>query len=314
MLSYILKRLLLLVLTLWIVLTVTFLLTNVVPGNVAVMILGTRSNPETLAALEQRLGLNDPLPVQYVRWLGKTVSGRWGDSLRFDQPIGALVRQKLVTSSVLVVMALIIAVVASIPLGVIAARRQNRWQDTATSGVALVGISLPDFFWGILFILVFSRWLRWLPSSGSVDPGQDLVQSLRHALLPALALGVGLMAHLTRMTRSAMLETLSKDYVRVSRAKGLAERKVTYKHALRNAVGPVLTVAGLQLGYLFGGVIVVESLFNYTGLGWLTYQALLNRDVPLIQASVLVIAAIFMLSNLIVDLLYRALDPRIEYG
>jgi len=314
MLSYILKRLLLLVLTLWIVLTVTFLLTNVVPGNVAVMILGTRSNPETLAALEQRLGLNDPLPVQYVRWLGKTVSGRWGDSLRFDQPIGALVRQKLVTSSVLVVMALIIAVVASIPLGVIAARRQNRWQDTATSGVALVGISLPDFFWGILFILVFSRWLRWLPSSGSVDPGQDLVQSLRHALLPALALGVGLMAHLTRMTRSAMLETLSKDYVRVSRAKGLAERKVTYKHALRNAVGPVLTVAGLQLGYLFGGVIVVESLFNYTGLGWLTYQALLNRDVPLIQASVLVIAAIFMLSNLVVDLLYRALDPRIEYG
>ncbi|MEJ2665646.1 MAG: ABC transporter permease [Deinococcales bacterium] len=314
MFSYVLKRLSLLVLTLWIVLTVTFFLTNVVPGNVAVMILGTRSNPQTLAALEKELGLTEPLPVQYVRWLGRTVSGHWGKSLRFDQPITQLVGQKLVTSSMLVVLALLIALVASIPMGVVAARRQNRWEDTASSGAALIGISLPDFFWGILFILIFSKWLRLLPASGSVDPGQDFLASVKHALLPALALGVGLMAHLTRMTRSAMLETLSKDYVRVSRAKGLAERTVIYKHALRNAIGPVLTVAGLQLGYLFGGVIVVESLFNYTGLGWLTYQALLNRDIPLIQASVLVIAAIFMGINLVVDLLYRTLDPRIEYG
>lgn len=313
MLTYVLKRLSLLVLTLWIVLTMTFFLTNVVPGNVAVMILGTRSNPQTLAALEKELGLTEPLGLQYLHWLEHTVTGHWGTSLRFDQPIAPLVGQKLVTSSMLVVLAMVIALAASIPMGVVAARRQNRWEDTATTGAALVGISLPDFFWGILFILIFSQWLRLLPPSGSVDPGKDFLASLQHALLPALALGVGLMAHLTRMTRSAMLETLSKDYVRVSRAKGLAERTVTYKHALRNAVGPVLTVAGLQLGYLFGGVIVVESLFNYTGLGWLTYQALLNRDIPLIQATVFVIAAIFMAINLVVDLLYRALDPRIEY-
>ncbi len=311
--TYLVKRLALLALTLLLVSVITFVLTNVLPGNVAVMILGTRSNPETLAALERDLGLLDPLPVQYGRWASGMIRGEWGVSLRFDEPIAPLLREKMVASGTLVVLSLAIALVFAIPLGVIGAIKQNRWQDTLSSGAALVGISLPDFFWGIVLILLFSRGLGWLPSSGYVAPSDGIWRSLQHALLPSIALGSGLMAHLTRMTRSSMLEVLSQDYIRTSRSKGLAEGKVVRKHALRNAVAPVITVAGLQLGYLFGSIIVVETLFNYTGMGWLTYQALLNRDIPLIQASVFVIAVVFMLSNLLVDIAYQALDPRIQF-
>ena len=177
----------------------------------------------------------------------------------------------------------------------------------------MTGISLPDFFWGILLILLVSRGLGWLPSSGYVSPAVDFWAAIRHSILPAIALGFSLMAQLTRMTRSAMLEVISQDFIRVCRAKGLGEGNVILKHALRNAIAPVVTVAGLQLGYLFGSIIVVETLFNYTGMGWLTYQGLINRDIPLIQATIFVIATVFMLSNLIVDLIYTALDPRISF-
>ncbi len=310
---YLVNRLALLVLTLLLISVVTFVITNILPGNVATMILGTRGSPETLAALEQKLGLNDPLLVQYGRWIWGMLQGDWGISLRFKEPIGQLMGQKMLASGMVVVLSLLIALALAIPLGVIAAVKQNQWQDALSSGAALAGISLPDFFWGILLILLFSRALGWLPSSGFVSPAEDFWLALKHALLPAIALGLSLMAHLTRMTRSAMLEVISQDFIRVCRAKGLGEGSVIVRHALRNAIAPVITVAGLQLGYLFGSIIVVESLFNFTGMGWLTYQALLNRDVPLIQATVFVIAAVFMLSNLIVDLIYTVLDPRIGF-
>ncbi|MEM7738694.1 MAG: ABC transporter permease, partial [Deinococcota bacterium] len=241
--SYVGKRLLLLALTLVLVSLVTFALTNILPGNVALMILGTRSNPETLAALEQELGLLDPLPMQYGRWAVGMLRGEWGTSLRFGEPIAPLLQEKMVASGMLVVLALIVALVLAIPLGIIGAVKQNRWQDTLSSSSALIGISLPDFFWGIVLILLFSRGLGWLPSSGYVAPSDGFLQSLRHALLPSIALGLSLMAHLTRMTRSSMLEVLSQDYIRVSRSKGLAEPKVIRKHALRNAIAPVITVA-----------------------------------------------------------------------
>lgn len=310
---YLVNRLALLVLTLLLISVVTFVITNILPGNVATMILGTRGSPETLAALEQKLGLNDPLVVQYGRWIWGMLQGDWGTSLRFKEPIAQLMGQKMLASGMVVVLSLTIALAFAIPLGVIGAVKQNQWQDTLSSGAALAGISLPDFFWGILLILLFSRALGWLPSSGFVSPAEDFWLALKHALLPAIALGLSLMAHLTRMTRSAMLEVISQDFIRVCRAKGLGEGSVIIRHALRNAIAPVITVAGLQLGYLFGSIIVVESLFNFTGMGWLTYQALLNRDVPLIQATVFVIAAVFMLSNLIVDLIYTLLDPRIGF-
>jgi len=310
--TYLARRLALFALTLLLISVVTFAITNVLPGDVATMIMGTRSNPASIAALRERLGLNDPLVLQYGRWIGGMLTGDWGVSLRFKESIAGLLAQKLTASAMIVAMSLTIALALAIPLGVWSAIHRDRWQDTVGSGAALAGISLPDFFWGILLILVFSRGLSLLPSSGYAPPSEDFWLAVRHALLPSIALGLSLMAHLTRMTRSAMLEVMSQDFIRVCRAKGLGEGAVIFRHALRNAISPVVTVAGLQLGYLFGSIIVIESLFNYTGMGWLTYQALLNRDMPLIQATVFVIAAVVMLANLLVDLIYTLLDPRIR--
>jgi len=312
--TYILNRLLSLAFTLLLISLITFAVTNILPGDVAMMIMGTQSNPEALAGLRESLGLNDPLYVQYLRWIGGMLTGDWGTSLVFKEPIGPLLLQKMTASSLIVVMSMTIALSAAIPLGVWAAVHRERWQDTASSTTALLGVSLPDFFWGIMLILLFARALGWFPSSGFVDPSEDFLLALKHAFLPSLALGLGLMAHLTRMTRATMTGILGEEFIRVARAKGLSERTVVWRYGLSNAIGPVMSVAGLQVGYLFGSIIVVESLFNYTGMGWLTYQALLNRDIPLIQSSVFVIAAVVMLANLIVDLLYVVVDPRIRLG
>jgi ABC-type dipeptide/oligopeptide/nickel transport system permease component len=310
--TYILNRLLSIVLTLFLVSVITFTVTNILPGDVAMMIMGTQSNPAALAGLRKTLGLEDPLLLQYARWIGGMLTGDFGHSLMFKEQIGTLLLQKMKASSLIVVMSMAIALICAVPLGVWSAIHRNRWQDTAASSAALFGISLPDFFWGIVLILLFARTLDWLPSSGFTDPAENFPLAIRHALLPSLALGLGLMAHLARITRSTMTGILNQEFIRVARAKGLGERTVVWRYALANAIGPVMTVAGLQIGYLFGSIIVVESLFNYTGMGWITYQALLNRDVPLIQTSVFVIAAVVMLVNFLVDLLYLAVDPRIR--
>ena len=312
--TYVLNRLLSLILTLFLITLITFGVTNILPGDVAMMIMGTQSNPEALEGLRQTLGLNDPLLLQYGRWVGGMLTGDWGDSLIFKKPIAELLAQKAMASAIIVVMSMSIALAMAVPLGVWAAVHRDKWQDTVSSTSALMGVSLPDFFWGIVMILVFARWLGWFPSSGFVEPSEDFFGALRHAFLPSLALGLGLMAHLTRMTRSTMTGILSQEFIRVARAKGLSERTVIWRYALANAIGPVITIAGLQIGYLFGSIIVMEFLFSYTGMGWLTYQALLNRDLPLIQATVFVIAAVVMLTNLIVDLLYVVIDPRIRLG
>ena len=310
--TYILNRLLSILLTLFLVSIITFAVTSILPGDVATMIMGTQSNPQALAGLRKTLGLNDPLIVQYGRWIGGMATGDWGHSLVFKVPIADLLIQKIKASSLIVVMSMAIALSFAIPLGVWSAVHRDRWQDATSSSAALVGVSLPDFFWGIMMILLFARTLGWFPSSGFADPSVSFGQALAHAFLPSLALGLGLMAHLTRMTRSTMTGILGQEYIRVGRAKGLPERTIVWRYALANAVGPVITVAGLQVGYLFGSIIVIETLFNYTGMGWLTYQALLNRDIPLIQAAVFVIAAVVMLANLAVDLLYLYFDPRIR--
>jgi ABC-type dipeptide/oligopeptide/nickel transport system permease component len=310
--TYLARRLGLFVVTLLLITLVTFLVTNVLPGDVATMILGTRSNPETLAALRETLGLNQPLIVQYGHWIGHALSGDLGVSLVFRTPIAVLLGQKIAASALLVVLSLLLALLVAVPLGVWSAVHRDRWQDAVGSSIALAGISLPDFFWGIVLILFVARWLGWLPASGYASPLENLKLAVEYALLPSVTLALSLMAHLTRMTRSAMLEVLGQDFIRVCRAKGLAEGAVILRHALRNAISPVLTVAGLQLGYLFGSIIVVESLFNFTGMGWLTYQALLNRDMPLVQAAVLVIAALVMLTNLAIDVVYTLLDPRVR--
>lgn len=312
--TYLFNRLVSVTLTLFLISLITFAVTSILPGDVATMIMGTQSNPEALAGLRKTLGLNDPLLVQYGRWIGGMLTGNWGQSLIFKAPIADLLAQKIKASALIVALSMAIALACALPLGVWAAVHRNRWQDGLSSSAALVGVSLPDFFWGILLILVFARVLGWFPSSGFADPSVGLRQALAHAFLPSLALGLGLMAHLTRMTRSTMTEVLGQEFIRVGRAKGLTERTIIWRYALANAIGPVITVAGLQVGYLFGSIIVIETLFNYTGMGWLTYQALLNRDIPLIQATVFVIATVVMLANLIVDLLYLYIDPRIRLG
>lgn len=312
--SYVLNRVISIAFTLFLISVITFAVTNILPGDVATMIMGTQSNPEALAGLRESLGLNDPLPTQYGRWVLGLLTGDWGHSLIFKEPIAELLIQKIKASSLIVVLSMAIALAVSVPLGVWSAAHRDKWQDTASSGAALLGVSLPDFFWGIMLILLFARTLGWLPSSGFTDPATDFFGAVRHALLPSLALGLGLMAHLTRMTRSTMVGILQQEFIRVARAKGLSEHTVVWRYALANAIGPVMTIAGLQVGYLFGSIIVVETLFNYTGMGWLTYQALLNRDVPLIQATVFVIAAVVMLASLLVDLLYLLVDPRIKLG
>ena len=310
--TYIVNRLLSIALTLFLISVITFGVTTVLPGDVATMIMGTQSNPAALSGLRKALGLNDPLIVQYGRWIGGMATGDWGRSLVFKVSIADLLMQKIKASSLIVAMSMAIALSCAIPLGVWAAVHRGRWQDVMSSSAALVGVSLPDFFWGIMMILLFARVLGWFPSSGFADPAVNIKQALTHAFLPSLALGPGLMAQLTRMTRATMTGILGQEFIRVARAKGLAERTIVWRYALANAIGPVITVAGLQVGYLFGSIIVVETLFNYTGMGWLTYQALLNRDIPLIQATVFVIAAFVMLANLIVDLLYLYVDPRIR--
>ncbi len=311
---YVLNRLVSIIITLLLISVITFTVVNILPGDVAMMILGTQSNPAALEGLRQSLGLYDPLPIQYLHWLGGLLSGHFGQSLMFKTDILPLLLQKMAASALLVIMSMAFALVVAIPLGVWSAVHRDRWQDSTASGAALLGISLPDFFWGIMLILIFARVLQWLPSSGYSDPLVDPAGALTHALLPSLSLGLGLMAHLTRVTRSTMTGILNQEFIRVARAKGLGEGNVVWRYALANAIGPVMTVAGLQIGYLFGSIIVVETLFNYTGMGWVTYQALLNRDVPLIESAIFVIAAVVMVVNFAVDLLYLAVDPRIRMG
>jgi ABC-type dipeptide/oligopeptide/nickel transport system permease component len=310
--AYVLNRLLSILLTLFLISVITFAVTTILPGDVATMIMGTQSNPVALEGLRKSLGLEDPLLVQYGRWIYGMASGDWGNSLVFKTAISTLLIQKMKASALIVVMSMLIALGCAVPLGVWAAVHRDRWQDGVASATALIGVSLPDFFWGIMMILLFARVLGWFPSSGFADPAVSPGLAIWHAFLPSFALGLGLMAHLTRMTRSTMTGILGQEYIRVGRAKGLPERVIVWRYALANAIGPVMTVAGLQIGYLFGSIIVVETLFNYTGMGWLTYQALLNRDIPLIQATVFVIAAVVMLSNLIVDILYLYVDPRVR--
>lgn len=305
------KRLVLSAFTLLGMSAVTFLVVNILPGDVAVMILGTRSNPERLEMIRQQLGLNRPLWIRYLDWLGGFLTGNLGTSLRWDDTVLGLILDRLPASAFLAVVSLSLAVVMAIPLGIIAAMEQNTWKDFLASVAAFTGISVPNFFWGMVLILIFAVNLDLLPPSGYVNPLVDPVGAFQHITLPAFALAFGLMAHITRMTRSSLLEELRSDYIKLAQMKGLTDRSIVFSHALPNAFLPVLTVIGFQLGFLFGGIVVIEQLFGYPGLGRLGFEAMINRDTPVIQAVVLVIGAIFLMSNLAVDLLYAVLDPRI---
>lgn len=314
MYNYVLRRIGFMTVTLFLVTLIAFAVTNILPGNVALVILGPNANPESIQALEAQLGLNRPLYVQYFDWVLGLLQGDMGESLRFGDPVVGLIAERLPRSLLLAVSATLVAVALSIPLGVYAAINQNEVPDVTASMFAFVGISLPIFLWGLVFILLFAVWLNLFPTSGYVSPGEDPVASLQRLGLPAGAMGFALTAYIMRMTRSSMLEVLSEEYINLARAKGMSQRVVVLRHALRNAIIPVITVIAFQFSYAFGGVVVLEEVFLWPGIGRLTLTAIQSRDIPLIQGCIIVVALIYMLSNFAADLLYAYFDPRIRYG
>ncbi|MBT9260115.1 MAG: ABC transporter permease [Clostridiales bacterium] len=314
MAAYILRRLVALI-PVWLGATIlVFLIMHLAPGDPALIMLGPKATAESLARLRHELGLDQPLPVQYLRWLGKVLHGDLGRSIQLKRDVAELLRTRMAATGILTLAAGLLATVVGIAVGVMAAVRQRSLWDRGAMVLALVGYAIPVFFLGLVLQIAFGY--RWpiLPVSGMNSPGQsgwgDL---LWHLVLPAFTLATGAIALIARMTRSSMLEVIRQDYIRTARAKGLKERLVIYRHALRNALIPVITVVGLQVGYLLGGAVLVEMVFSWPGIGLLMVNAILARDLPVVQGAVLVVATAYVLTNLVVDILYSLTDPRIRY-
>jgi peptide/nickel transport system permease protein len=314
---YIVRRSLLVVPVLLGVSIAVFLMLRLIPGDVVDVILGSEgsASPERLAQLRHVFGLDQPLPQQYLAWIVSLLSGDFGSSIRTSRPILPDVLARLPVTFQLAAMAMVLSLLLAIPLGVVSSVKRSTGVDSLVRVLGLLGLSIPNFWLASMLILLVSQHFRGgLPTYGYVYPNQDLLGSLRSLFLPALALGTANMAILMRMTRSSMLEVLRQEYVLTARAKGLVERVVLYRHALRNALIPVVTVAGVQVGYLLGGAVVIEQIFALPGLGALVLNGITQRDYPVVQAGVLFIAASFVLVNLAVDILYAYLDPQIHYG
>lgn len=312
MTQFVLKRLLLLAPVLFGVTVVVFAVVRVVPGDAAQTLLGTQQTPEKLAQLRHIYGLDRPLYVQYVDWLRLALRGDLGDSLKTGNSVAYEIRLRFPATFELTAAAMVISLLIAIPTGIIAAARPYTIFDYVSTVFALTGIALPNFFLGILLILVFSLTLGLVPSQGYVSLADDPVQNLRLLILPAITLGTSLTAVVTRMMRTSMIEVLQREYIKAARAKGLRERAVVVRHAFKNGLIPVLTVIGLQTGYLLGGAVIVETIFSWPGIGRLTYEAITQRDYPVLQGTVLLVALLFMIVNLAVDVLYAYLDPRIR--
>jgi len=285
---------------------------KLLPGDPVLALAGESRSPELLEFLREKYRLNDPLYVQYFTWIGNALRGDLGVSLRTQQPVTELIAQKLPVTLQLAVMALIIAVVIGIPAGIISAYRKGTWIDWLANIVALSGLSVPNFWLGIMLIMLVSVKLGWLPASGYQPLSEDPLQSIRTMLMPAFVLGTGLAASLMRHTRSAMLSVLESDYVRTARAKGLNERTVVLKHALRNALVPIVTVTTLLFGELLAGAVLTEQIFTIPGFGKLVVDAVFNRDYAVVQGVVLCTAIAFIAMNILADAMYRVLNPKMR--
>lgn len=313
MTGYVVRRVLQALLALLGVSVIVFALLHLVPGDPVRTALGTRFDQETYEALRARAGLDQPVVVQYFSWLGAALTGDLGVSFRTGQPVTEAVLQRLPATAILALSSVVLALVIAIPAGVISALRQGRPIDYVATGLSQVGVSIPDFWYGIMLILLVAVTWGLLPPSGYVSFFDDPVEFFKRLIMPTLTAGVVTGAILTRFTRSAVLEAMSMDHVRLARAKGLPERQILRDHVMRNAWIPIVTVTGLQLATLLGGIVVVEVVFAWPGLGRLALDAVLSRDYTVMQGAVLIIAAGFLLINLLVDLLYAKLDPRISY-
>jgi peptide/nickel transport system permease protein len=313
--AYLLRRLGTLLLVLVGVSLVTFAIVPLLPGSPARVTLGVQATPESVAALERQMGLDRPLAVQYVDWIGGIVlRGDFGDSLISRQPIAGEVQRRVPATLTLAIAALLVGLAIALPMGFLSALAPGSRRDLGVSVLSQVGVSVPDFWMGILLILLFAETLGWLPSSGYRPLSEGFVPWARHLVLPAITVGIISGSIMTRFVRSALLEVLGQDYVRTARAKGVPRPTVLRKHVLRNAAIPIVTIVGLQMATLLSAVVVVEIIFAWPGLGQLALTATLQRDYPALQAAVLLSAVAFTVINLLTDLSYALLDPRVAYA
>jgi peptide/nickel transport system permease protein len=314
MLFYLLKRALAALVTIFLAASVVFVALLAVPGDPAEIILGVNASPQAAEALRERLGLNLPPHLRYLTWLGGIVKGDLGVSINYQRPVLELIAARLEVSLSLAFAAMALACLVALPLGILAALRHGGWLDPAVIGATQLGAAIPSFWLGLLLILLFSVELGWLPAGGYTPWERDPARAVRSLVLPVLALGLGQAAVIARLTRAAMLEVLSQDYIRTARAKGLRARRVVFVHALRNALVTLITIIGLSFSQLLVGAIIIEQVFSLPGLGRLALTAIGTRDFPLLQGEVLVYATAIVLLNLVVDVSYSVLDPRIHYN
>ncbi len=311
--KYILKRLLSMIPAVFVVSVVIFLIIHLTPGDPAAVMLGDQADPEAIAALREALGLNDPLPVQYLRWLGGVLQGDLGQSLYSDESMVSMLLSHLGPTLSLTVFALAISLIVAVPLGILAARKRGALADNAISVFSMIGISMPSFLLGLLLMLVFAVTLRWLPAAGYKTLAEDgMAEHLRYLVMPSIALGFMEAGLILRMTRSSMLEVLGSDYIRMAKAKGEKSLAITCKHALKNALIPIVTTVGQTFMGLLSGATVVESIFNIPGIGKMTITAVQQRDYEVVQAVVLFLSMINIVVCLVIDLIYAAIDPRVR--
>lgn len=313
--QYIIRRLIHALFVTWGCATLVFFLLRMIPGDPVVQMLGPEYTPEAAEALRVKLGLNEPPFTQYVKWFGSVLRGDLGGSIASGETVADAIKSGLPKTASLTLVSFVIALIIAVPAGIVAALRRNGPVDYVASLIAFIGVSMPSFWFGIILILIFAVQLRWFPAIGYSEIAEDGVgEWLRRLILPGLAVGMGYAAILMRFVRAGLLEVLSSDYVRTARAKGLRENTVVWRHALRNSLIPVVTVAGIQLALLLSGAVVVETVFSIRGLGRILVGAIFDRDYPIVQGVILLISVVFVMANLVVDILYTWLDPRIRYG
>ncbi|WP_376962681.1 ABC transporter permease [Azospirillum sp. A26] len=314
MFAYTLTRLVYLALVLAVMSVLIFLVTQAMPGDVASMIAGQFASKEVVDAIAVKLGLDQPLIVQYGHWAAGILRGDLGRSLVLEQPIGPILMEALARSLVLAVVALFVVAVVGIGLGVLAAVRRGKLTDQLVSGVSYLGIAVPDFFWAIVLVLVFGSYMKLLPTGGYAPISDGFLSWASHLVLPVVTLVLMLLARIARLTRSSMIDVLQTNYVKFARAKGMPESVVILRHALKNALLPTITVLAIDFGLILGGVVVIETIFSYPGMGRLLLFAIQRHDLPLIQATILIVSAAYCLANLTADLLYAFVNPKIRHG
>lgn len=314
MTTYLIRRIGSVLATMLVVGVVVFFIIRSVPGDVTSALLGQDATPEQIAAMRQRLNLDQPVPAQFAAWFGGLLRGDLGDSIYMRMPVLEAIAQRIEPTAMLALAATLVAVISGVALGVIAAVRHGTAVDYAVMVIAMLGLSVPTFWLGLLMIMLFAVNLQWLPAAGYVSVAEAPLRTLRYLVMPALALGFSQAAVIARMTRASLLDTLGEDYVRTARSKGLPGLRVILRHALRNAMMPVLTVIGLSIATLAGGVVVTETVFNIPGAGRLVIESVQRRDYPVLQGSVIAVALVYAVVNLLVDLSYLVLDPRVRYA